>query len=373
MDDLRKTLFRALEKSDINMLRTVLARGVSLDYVEGDPDPVCFVGWQYDGILLDALKMLQASGADLLAREPEYDDTLLHWCVNDRDADVLPWLIAQGLDVNARNRMGRSPLMFAGKGLLPSQAPDLPERAFRDIQRLLMAGARADNTDIDGGTALHTAAFAGRPDYGALLLAHGAAVNAARTGGETALHIIAERAGEDMTDGHRAMIDLLLAAGADIEAVDDYGSTPLASTTLHDNDTVARWLIERGACVNAGNGDPLRQACSDADKVFDVLLGAGAAFDIPWNDEMLLPLGLAAHNDSQHCVEALLDRGADIESVNADGETALLIAVRRRKHDVVACLLTRGADRNHIDHYSNTALSWATRRGDARLIEMLSQ
>ncbi len=119
MNDLRKALFRALEKSDINMLRAVLAQGVSLAYEEGDPEPVFFALAIYRSTDIESLQLLLSAGADITVREFEYQDSLLHWYVNEESDAILPWLIAQGLDVNAQNVKGRTPLTFAVYGLHP--------------------------------------------------------------------------------------------------------------------------------------------------------------------------------------------------------------------------------------------------------------
>ena len=53
----------------------------------------------------------------------------------------------------------------------------------------------------------------------------------------------------------------------------------------------------------------------------------------------------AARDGSEARVKSLLDGGATLEDRDADGDTALLKAVRQRHFDVAALLLRRGADR----------------------------
>ena len=371
MDDLRKALFRALEKSDVNMLRALLAQGVSLAEQAGDPDPVCFVGAPYEGVYFEGLKFLHAAGADIRAREHEYQDTLLHWCVNNAEDDLLPWLIAQGLDVNAVNSKGRTPLFFAGVG---HGGEPLQSRAMRDVRRLVEAGADTAVVDGDGATVLHNAADAGALDLVRYLLAKGTPADILNGTRQTPLHVIALRSDADVHSGHLAIVDLLLASGADIDALDEDGDPPLACTFHGANTTVARKLIDGGADVNAGDGAPVRMMMSDDSReILDMLIAEGAILDTAHGDERLSPIGAAANNNGLHGIAALLDRGIDIEVENIDGETPLLIAARQGHHQAVELLLARGADRNHADHYGNTALSWAKRRKDMRLINMLLQ
>ncbi|ESQ91532.1 hypothetical protein ABAC460_05985 [Asticcacaulis sp. AC460] len=372
MNTLRKALFRALEKSDLNMLRAVLAQGVSLAYEAGDPDPVCFAA-AHTVSDLAMLQCLHDAGADVKAREPQYQDSLLHWAVKAEDDRILPWLIEQGLDVNAVNARSRTPLFFAVPAMAVYAEPDELIVSVRDIQVLLAAGASVNVIDADTSTPLRQAAIAGAAEVVAVLLSHGADVHARRADGCTALHLIGLLAPDDIRDSHLAVIDQLLATGADLEARDEDGWTPLIAAAAHNNLPVFEHLLQRGADPEAGDGNVLRLLMIEgSDPLLDRLLGEDVAIDRPFGDEVLRPLGVAAHNGYLYGVQTLLDRGADIEAETIDGETALLMAVRKREHDVVAHLLSRGANRHHADHYNNTPLSWAQRRGDARLIELLS-
>ncbi len=81
-------------------------------------------------------------------------------------------------------------------------------------------GARVDNPNTRGMTALTAAAFAGFPESCQILLDHGANIEAPGLRGETAL--IGAASG-----GHGTTVDLLMKHGANIEAVDNDGRTAL--------------------------------------------------------------------------------------------------------------------------------------------------
>lgn len=71
----------------------------------------------------------------------------------------------------------------------------------------------------------------------------------------------------------------------------------------------------------------------------------------------------------------LLDKGANIDAVDEDGRTALMMAVAfappTKLDVVVALLLQRGANPNVADKAGETALSLATRRNATRIVNML--
>ena len=65
----------------------------------------------------------------------------------------------------------------------------------------------------------------------------------------------------------------------------------------------------------------------------------------PWT-ERPTPLISAIHNDHQQCVNAWIEAGADVNSEDVDGETALFIAIRKKQIATVKKLIEVGADVN---------------------------
>ena len=94
---------------------------------------------------------------------------------------------------------------------------------------------------ILGRTPLHCAANGGHKEIIELLIAEGADVNAKVEGAGTPLHYAARW-------GHKEIGKLLIAAGADVNAKNKYGSTPLHSA---DTKEIAELIIAAGADVNA--------------------------------------------------------------------------------------------------------------------------
>lgn len=118
------------------------------------------------------------------------------------------------------------------------------------VQALLAGGADPNRAQGDGTTALHMAALEGHAEVVDLLLAAGAEVGGTtRIGAYTPLHLASQ-------GGHGAVVSALLAKGADATlATTNSGATPLhlAARVVAGEDAVAA-LLEHGADVNAREG-----------------------------------------------------------------------------------------------------------------------
>ena len=168
-------------------------------------------------------------------------------------------------------------------------------------------------------------------DGGELILKAGANINAKDADGMTALMHAANFARDKVTK-------LLLKHGADVKIRDSSGKTALMYAADHQKDDVARLLLEHGADVNAkdksGNtalmfaaGQEEQYITIENDKVVRLLLEHGAEVDAK-NESGETALMVAASNGYEKNVTLLLEHGADADLRNADGKTARELASR---------------------------------------------
>ena len=147
-------------------------------------------------------------------------------------------------------------------------------------------------------TPLHEAAIYGRATIAATLIAAGADVNAKNDHGWTPLQVAA-----------RSVVSVLLAAGADVNARDNVGLTPLHRAAQAGFATIAATLIAAGAEVNAKNDHgwtPLRGTWDDFRNEFYFGLAAVASVLIAagghWGEACAEPLAVNPAHHSPPCL-----------------------------------------------------------------------
>jgi ankyrin repeat protein len=111
-------------------------------------------------------------------------------------------------------------------------------------------GANVDPVDINHSTLLHRASYEGRVKFARLLLERGANINARDNIGHTPLHRVLDRFIHDTWADFFDTIQLLLEHGADVDALDNAQSTPLHVASIYGSAKATRLLLEYGASVH---------------------------------------------------------------------------------------------------------------------------
>ncbi|MBO9492600.1 ankyrin repeat domain-containing protein [Thalassotalea sp. G20_0] len=165
-------------------------------------------------------------------------------------------------------------------------------------------------------------------------------------------------------DGDLGSVKALLEQGADIEARDWSGRTPLFRAVMSENPEVLNVILAAGACLNARDcygRTPLHKARSQ--KAVKELLAWGA--DIEARDNTgETPLFSADHRDSLEKRKVLLAAGACVNARDVLGQTPLHQAWSR---EIVNELLAWGADIEAKDNNKATPLICAITHRDDRL------
>ncbi len=147
-------------------------------------------------------------------------------------------------------------------------------------------------------------------------------------------------------NGNREMVQLLLSMGADVNARDKKGQTPLMMLGVDATSDLVWELINTGAKVNLRDKDGdtalIQMAERDNVEVLRALLEAGAKIDAR-NNEGKTALIIAASEGLVNSVRILINAGADISARDNDGKSALTFAIKEGHKPAIRLLRSLGA------------------------------
>ena len=261
----------------------------------------------------DIVKLALEWGANVNARYDAFNSVLTR-AISSENTGIVKLLLANGADVNA---------VVIGK--YPGYDRENYKTAWsaasgnKEITNLLVRHMEKNKNAKSLADMLRAGVLGGSEDAVKLALEWGADANAKdifrdtehANYGTTALMYSAEEA-------HVEIVELLLKAGADINAKDNAESTALIQVADVWNFGVVKHLIDAGADVNAKNW------------LGDTALIRAVFFNRTMN------------------VEWLLEAGADVNAKNEDGKTALMYAKENGNEKIVSLLKSYGA-KEHVE------------------------
>ncbi|EJT71658.1 hypothetical protein GGTG_10912 [Gaeumannomyces tritici R3-111a-1] len=286
----------------------------------------------------ELIDLLVGYGADLKQPPgPTSTRTILRQAIGIGNPAVIASLVRNGVDVNALDDSGGTPLNWA-----------LGQENVAAALQLLSLGADPNKPGDRGVTPLMTAAVGSRPSaLVAPLVEAGADPEQRMDSGDTAL-TAAIIEGED---GGAEAVRELLRAGAAVDAPGRNGGLPLGWALARGLEDVARALLDAGATIS-GDRDTILHALVEngtppamlrlAVRLLEERSPGGAVSSR--NARAETPLHLAAQAGDRAAALVLLDAGAEVNAETGGGLTPLC-AARAGGHDEVADLLIeRGAD-----------------------------
>jgi uncharacterized protein len=295
-----------------------------------------------------AVKVLLAKGAKVDAKV-DRGQTAVMWAAAEGHADVVETLIAAGTDFRTPLASGYTPLFFAVREGRPAAVRVLL-KAGADVNGTMEPRQPTGKGPRPGTSPLLLAVENGHFELAVALLEAGADPNDQRSG-FTALHALTwvrkpNRGDGDDGDpapvgsGSLSSLDFvrkLVAGGADVNArlkngksgkaqLSRVGATPFLLAAVTDDTPYLQLLVELGA-------DP---SLANADGATPLMAAAGLGTMAPTEEA-------GTEEEALEAVQYILSRGADVNAVDKNGETATHGAAYKNLPKVVDLLAAKGA------------------------------
>ncbi|RHZ43686.1 uncharacterized protein CDV56_101993 [Aspergillus thermomutatus] len=219
-------------------------------------------------------------------------------------------------------------------------------------------------------TSLHIAAHFGLTDLLRLLIDGGAEVDASDERGVTPL-LSAVKAGHV-----NATVFLITESGANPNLKDVAGGTAMAYAAMYGYEAIVRFLLDWGVEPESQFEknyvcNPLHPAAANGHvSVMKLLLDEGATID-GLDSTKSTPLRLAVQHGHESAVKLLLDRGSDLKLANNRPDPLVCVAAHNGHEAIVRLLLSRGDDPVARNWYGRTPLLAAMARGHEGTISLL--
>lgn len=348
----RTALLHAVEYGREEIVNALIAAGARVDEVNERGETSLILAVQRNNAPF--AKLLLAAGASVNLADKSGNTALMYAkaAASGPEAEIFKALIAAGASLNHVNEEGQTPLIVAA-----SKRDNLAT-----VQALLATSARTtiNARAKNGETALMYAAAYSDPEIVSALLAAGAKVNDVDNFGQTALMSAVRRYERGLE-----VVRILLQAGASVTAADAKGQTALLHLPFLPGDSpgaVFKELIAAGANVNAADAAGQTVLISIVQRRFPELtrlaLEAGATVNAKdRNGKNALFYALSDYSGIVvEIVRALIAAGANVNDADPNGHTPLMLAAHKQSMDAVRMLLAAGAEINAKDKGGQTAL-----------------
>lgn len=290
--------------------------------------------------------------------------------IDATDADghtALFYAAARGNEVVAEHLLNRgAQICFKGSEARKTPLEKALKGGNKKIISLMFAKAQACDPIENRNNLLICAARGGDVESMRILLEDWKLpVNYCDAKGFSVLHYAAR-------NQHSECVALLIAHGADIDA-SCRGITPLFDAIAGRDVASVKALLAAGAKVDAlkSKFSPVHAAASLGESdILQLLDQAGAKFDT-LDHNSCLPLHLACENGSLASVAFLLSKQVDVNQKDCEGNTPLHLAVKNHFFEIVLKLIEAKADINVENNLKKSPSYYAVKRNAFDCLEAL--
>lgn len=348
-------LHTAVQNQDFELIKRLLQNGFDANEKDGyEKTPIA---WSEGAEIID---ILVAHGADVNAQD--YDgDAPIHRAALMNNVAILKKLIDCGADINIEGYNKWTALGIACR-----------ERAYESIELLKENGGRLGD-EFKEMPLLHQAVYTCDLKKVKELLNHSIDINEPGYWGRTALHFASTA----------EIASLLIENGAEIDALDDEGDTPLAKTLSCECKGVPIEMISQLVNLFVANGADVNFTDEEnwtllhmvnSPEIAEILIEAGAEISAVGENNWT-PLHCQIGDCEAELVRIFIKHGADVNARDSNGKTPLHKIHLEHKTEIAIpmadMLIEAGADINALDNHGDTSLHCIAKYWNADLVRHL--
>lgn len=309
--------------TDTNMTRLLLDYGAKVDFPGKSPVyPETFMTSLHFAVFnahvftraLERVNLLLDRGANINMQSTMTGNTPLHMAILGGHQDLMICLLERGVNINVRNKAGKSAIqLLREKGLFSSKPDVIPAEILEQVEHM---------------PPLHYAAWS----------------------------------------RNHAHVCRLLAEGHDMEQKDEDGSTIWDHCIASSNVQLAKILVDYMEEQQSPNRNEIGNAA------FEVALKAMTAFDYTdhetWESSVEICQQLLKYRKE---IDNSLEFAKTRSPICDYNKTYLILAAEQRRISQVQFLLDCGADVNSADKFGSTGMHYAVNNGDVNMIKLLME
>lgn len=312
---------------------------------------------------IDDIKSVQKEGHSITAANGGGFDATTFAIFGNNPVSTIAYLVSQGNDVNKRTHDSRTYVFWAAS------------RGNLDIVKFLVEkGAKLDMADSHGWGPISFSAASGQTDTDIYdyLIDKGADIQKEQDHhGNNALHVAASRA-KDLK-----LVDYFIHKGMDINSTDHQGNGIFHYAAQGGNIEILKQLKERGVST-AKNDATSENAIFFASKgresslaLYKYLESIGLSAKVKTKKGVTPLHNLASSSIDTKIFDYFIEKGVDPNTVDNEGNTALLTAAARNKIEAVKYFADKADNIDHADKDGRTALAVAVQSNSGEVVSYL--
>ncbi|XP_048257852.1 ankyrin repeat domain-containing protein 50-like [Haliotis rufescens] len=338
--------------------------------------------------------ILSQGGTDINCKD-KIGRTPVMWAAGNGHKEVVELLVSKGAKVSIVDRFGNNILHSAGRGgdvevvqyVLSHDMVDIngrgscrrtpvmlaAEKGHIEIVKLLVDKG-GDMSLVDKGheNILHLACLCGQIEVVKYVLSQDIVdINCRGRKTKTPVMLAAR-------NGHKEVVEILVKKGADLSlAYNAAGSNVLHLACFNGHVDVVKYLLSQGTVNINSRGwrkrTPVMRAAGNGQKeVVELLVKQGADLSLAYNTAGSNVLHLACFKGHVDVVKYLLSQ--DIVDINSRGlkkRTPVMLAAEKGHKEVVELLVNKGADASLVDNRGNNILHLACLMGQMEVVKYI--